>query len=52
MTEKEFQKEIGARIAQVENGIAEVKRMQKRDYIEVVVVVLICLIGIIAGAFL
>ncbi|MBQ4522332.1 MAG: hypothetical protein IJA10_05195 [Lachnospiraceae bacterium] len=52
MTEKEFEKEIELRIAQVENGMPDIKRMQKRDYIEVGVIVFICLIGIIAGAFL
>lgn len=52
MTEKEFEKEIELRIAQVENGMPEVKRMGKRDYIEVAVIVLVCLLGIIAGAFL
>lgn len=52
MTEKEFEEEIELRIAKVEHGIPEIKRMQKRDYIEVGVIVLVCLIGIIAGAFL
>lgn len=52
MTEQEFQKEIMLRIEQVEHGIPKVKRMKKRDYIEVGVIVFICLMGIIAGAFL
>ncbi len=52
MTEKEFEKEIELRIAQVENGIPEIKRMGRKDYIGVGVIVLGCLIGIIAGAFL
>lgn len=52
MTEKEFEKEIELRIARVENGIPEIKRMGRKDYIGVGVIVLGCLIGIIAGAFL
>lgn len=52
MTEKEFEKEIELRIAQVENGIPEIKKMKKKDYIEVGIIVLVCLVGIIAGAFL
>ena len=52
MTEKEFEKEIELRIAQVENGRPEIKRMGRKDYIGVGVIVLGCLIGIIAGAFL
>lgn len=52
MTEHEFQQELEARIKQVESGVSEVRRMNKRDYIEVGVIVLICLAGIVAGAFL
>lgn len=52
MTEQEFQKELEARITQVEEGVPEVRMMKKRDYMEVGIIVLICLIGIIAGAFL
>ena len=52
MTEKEFEKEIELRIAQVEDGIPEIKKMKKKDYVQVGIVVFICLIGMIAGAFL
>lgn len=52
MTEEEFQKEIERRIALVEKGETGFKQMQKKDYIQVIVFVGICLLGIIAGAFL
>lgn len=52
MTEQEFQRELEVRIEQVEAGVPEVRRMSKRDYIQVGAVVLICLAGIVAGAFL
>lgn len=52
MTEQEFEKELEARITQVENGVSEIRPMRKRDYMEVGIIVLICLAGIIAGAFL
>lgn len=52
MTEQEFQKELEARIEQVEAGVPGVRQMSKRDYVEVGAVVLICLAGIVAGAFL
>lgn len=52
MTEKEFEKELEERIAQVEKGVVEVQPMRKRDYVEVSVIALVCLAGIVAGAFL
>lgn len=52
MTEQEFEQELGARIKQVEKGINGISPMRKMDYIEVAVIVLICLAGIVAGAFL
>lgn len=52
MTENEFELELESRISEVEEGIAEIKSMKKKDYIEIGIVVLICLAGIIAGAFL
>ena len=52
MTEKDFEKELNTRIRQVENGMPEVTAMKRRDYIEVAVIAVICLAGIIVGAFL
>lgn len=52
MVKQEFEQELEARIEQVEAGMPEVWRMGKRDYIEVGIVALICLAGIVAGAFL
>lgn len=52
MTEQEFRQELEARIGQVEAGVPEVRKMNKRDYIEVGIIVSICLAGIVAGAFL
>ena len=52
MTEQEFEQELEARIGQVEKGVAEVRSMRKKDYIEVAVIALSCLAGIVAGAFL
>ena len=52
MTEQEFRQELETRIEQVESGAPEVRKMSKRDYIGVGVIVFICLAGIVAGAFL
>lgn len=52
MTEQEFQNEIQRRIALVEEGDTNIRQMQKKDYGQVIVLAAICLIGIIAGAFL
>lgn len=52
MTEKAFEEELEERIAQVEKGVTGVRPMKKRDYVEVAVIALVCLAGIVAGAFL
>ncbi len=52
MTEQEFQQELETRIEQVEAGVPEVVQMKKCDYIEAAVIACICLVGIVAGAFL
>lgn len=52
MTNIEFENELNTRITQVESGIQDVRKFTKRDYIEVGIVALICLIGIIVGAFI
>lgn len=52
MTEQEFEQELEARIVQVEKGVAEVRLMRKKDYIEAAVFAAVCLVGIVAGAFL
>lgn len=52
MRSQEFEQELEERIAQVEKGVAEVRPMRKRDYMEVAVIAFVCLAGIVAGAFL
>lgn len=52
MTDQDFQIEIETRIAQAEKGFSEIRSMQKQDYIEIGLLVLLCLAGIIWGAFL
>ncbi len=52
MTEQEFEQELEARIEQVEKGVAEVRPMRRKDYVEVAVFALLCLAGIVAGVFL
>ncbi len=52
MTDKEFENELNNRIEQVESGIPEIRKMNKKDYIQIVVIALLCLAGIIVGAFL
>lgn len=52
MTEQEFEQELETRIEQVEKGVAEVQPMRKKDYVEVAVIALVCLVGIVVGAFL
>lgn len=52
MTEKELEQELMTRIEQMEKGSPRISTMNKRDYIEVTVLVFLCLAGIVAGAFL
>ena len=51
MTEQELEQELEARIEQVEKGVAEVRPMRKKDYIEVAVLAVVFFAGIVAGAF-
>ena len=51
--EKQFNEELKKRIEEIENPNYEFpKKLNKFDYFLVVGVVIICLIGIILGAFL
>lgn len=52
MTEQELEQELEVRIGQVEKGVTGIRPMEKKDYIEVAVIALVCLAGIVAGAFL
>ena len=52
MNDKEFENELNARIEQVQDGITDIPKMNKKDYIQIVVIALLCLAGIIVGAFL
>ena len=52
MNDKALENELNTRIAQVESGIPEVQKMNKKDYVQIVVIALLCLLGIIAGAFI
>ena len=52
MTDKDLKNELNTRITQVESGIPEVQKMNKKDYVQIVVIALLCLLGIIAGAFI
>lgn len=52
MNNQELEQELKERINAVEEGMSGLSRMTKKDYILVAVVVVICFVGIIVGAFL
>lgn len=51
--DKDFASELEQRIEQMENGHPEqIRRMTRRDYIVVLVLAAVCLLGILLGAFI
>lgn len=52
MTEREFQEEINKRIDLINSNHESIRRMQKKDYLQVIIFCGICLVGLLIGAFL
>lgn len=51
--EEQFIKEVERRIQEIENESYEFpKRFSKKDYIVTAIVIIVCLVGLIGGAFI
>lgn len=48
----DFEKELLNRIEQIEEDSRKIKRMSRRDYIVVGIIVMVCLVVVVAGAFI
>lgn len=47
----DFEKELLNRIEQIEEDSRKIKRMSKRDYVVAAIIVVVCLVAVVAGAF-
>lgn len=50
--DRSWETELVNRIAEMEHGSEEVKSMTKKDYILAGVITIVCLLAVVAGAFI
>ena len=52
LSEKQWEEELVRRIENLEESNKKVNRMTRRDYITAGIIVVACLVGVAAGAFI